>query len=192
MAGSIRNLPWFRSITDKTKLSDIGTRLYEALGDLRQNQQTITQQANLNPSGSPQAPPQLNGMKVQAANGHFQVSIQDSAPIFRGIRYYVEHSETPNFSDVHVVPMHDSRNTNIFLGNVTRHFRAYSAYPSGDISPPVYHGSQASPIAVSGGGAIGGPDFLPSESSGTSLAGEGLSGPGSVPFRSVTGKLPVR
>src|SRR6185369_9493 len=43
-----------------------------------------------------------------------------------------------------------------------------------------------------GGGAIGGPDFLPSEGSGTGTPGQGISGPGPVPFRSDTGEPPIR
>ena len=75
---------------------------------------------------------------------------------------------------------------------MTRYFRAYSAYASSAAGPPVYFGGVGAPLPVAGGGPVGGPAFLPSQGSGTGAPGEGLSGPGPVPFRSTTGAPPVR
>jgi hypothetical protein len=55
----------------------------------------------------------------------------------------------------------------------------------------VIHGG-AIPIAVQGGGSSLGPLWLPSQGTGTSVAGQPPSGPGPVPFRSTTGVPPIR
>jgi hypothetical protein len=90
------------------------------------------------------------------------------------------------------VPMHDSRNISIPVGNQARYVRVFSSYSESAPSAPVYHGGAASPKAVNGGGSGPGPAFLPSQGSGTGAAGQGLSGPGPVPFRSATGAPPTR
>ena len=187
---AIRNLEYLRSLST-AELPDLGAKLYEALSDLLSQQQTLAQQMNGNGQGQPSAPPAVQGLKVQAANGHFQIAIQDDAPVYRGVRYYVEHADNPQFTNPHVLRLGDARNHNIFLGNVKRYFRAYSSYGSSAPGSAVYHGG-AQPVAVEGGGENAGPAFLPSEGSGTGARGQGLQGPGQVPFRSVNGAPPVR
>lgn len=180
---AVRNLEYLRSKDP---------RLFEALQDIIKNHANLAQQVNGNSSGQPLPPPSVGGMLVQAQNGHFQISIQDSGQIYRGIQYHVEHADNPHFINSHTVHLGPRRNENLFLGNTTRYFRAYSSYDSSPPSAPVYHGSQVQPIAVSGGGSVGPPDFLPSEGSGTGQPGQGLSGPGPVPFRSPNGVPPIR
>ena len=182
---SVKNLNYIRS------LPDFGPKLAEALQGLAVDAGTLEQQVNGNASGEPTPPPAINGISVTGQNGHFNIALTDNNQIYRGIRYYVEHADNPHFTSSHVVPLHDSRNINLFLGNVTRYFRAYSAYPASGPSSPVYHGG-AQPIAVAGGGSVGGPAFTAGQSSGTATPGQAISGPGPVPFRSATGAAPTR
>jgi hypothetical protein len=188
---SIRNLDYLRSLSSK-EFPDLGAKLYEALADLDQQHSTLAQQVNGNSTGQPIAPPPIAGLTVTGQNGHFQIGITDTAPIYRGINYTVEHADNPHFINPHYIDMGHSRNHDLFLGNVTRYFRAYSSYGSSPPGPPLYHGTAASPKPVQGGGTVGGPSFLPSQGSGTGAAGEGLQGPGTIPFRSSTGAPPVR
>lgn len=175
---SVKNSSFLRS------LPNFGQKLVESLQGIVDGHNTVEQQGNFNSTGDPQPPPNIQGINVQAANGHFQVSINHQGPIYRGVRYYVEHASNPNFTDPHIVPMHDSRNANVYLGNVTRYWRGYAAYPQSGPGSPAYHGG-SQPIAVTGGGTAG-PAFLKSQGSGTGLPGEGLSGPGPVPFRTLS------
>lgn len=179
-ADYIRNLP-----------GDLGPRLYEALADLEARNHTLAQQVNGNPKGEPAAPPNIAGVNVTGQDGFLHVAITDNAPIYRGIRYYVEHADNPHFNNPITVALHDTRNVTIPVGNQTRYVRAYSSYSSSQPSPPVYHGG-AQPIGVKGGGSGPGPAFLPSEGSGTGAPRVGLQGPGIAPFRSPNGKSPVR
>jgi len=175
-------------------LADIRSRdakLYEALSDIIRQQQAIAQQVNANGTAEPLPPPRVGGVRVTGQNGYLHVAIQDDGAIYRGIRYYVEHADNPHFSNPIVVPMHDSRNVTIPVGNQTRYVRVYSAYPWTAPSTAVYHGG-ASPIGVSGGGPDTGPLYLASEGSGTGGRGQGLQGPGVAPFRSVSGGPPTR
>lgn len=183
---TVKNLDYLRS------LPDFGPKLAEALQGIAEAHNTTEQQTNTNSQGQPSPPPAINGLTVTGQNGHFQIAITDNNSIYRGIRYYVEHADNPHFINAHKVALHDSRNANIFLGNVTRYFRAYSAYDSSAPSGPAYHGSAGQPLSVTGGGSVGGPNFLADQGSGTGAAGVGLSGPGPVPFRSASGALPVR
>lgn len=188
---SIRNLTWLRSIS-VPGAEDLGSRLYESLSDLDGQHKTLASQVNGNSIGQPIAPPPINGLMVTGQNGHFQIGITDTAPIYRGINYFVEHADNPHFVQPHIIDMGQSRNHSVFLGNVTRYWRAYSSYASSPRSAPSYFGPRAKPTAVQGGGAVGGPDFLAAQGSGTGAAGEGLQGPGIKPFRSATGAAPVR
>ena len=187
----IPHLDYIRTLSTP-EFPDLGARLYEALHAIQGQASTTESQANLNPTGNPAAPPPLDGIKVSGQNGHFQIAIQHSAPIYRGVRYFVEHADNPHFTNPHVIALGESRNHSVFLGNVTRYFRAYTSYASSPPSEPTYHGSSAAPTPVLGGGSVGGPAFQPSQGSGTGAAGVGLSGPGPIPFRSVSGAPPTR
>ena len=180
---TVRNLNEIRSRDPK---------LYEALSDIIQHHDTLTQQMNANGVGNPAPPPTPNGVQVTGQNGYLHVAVTDQNPIYRGIRYFAEHADNPHFTNPHVVPMGDSRNVTIPVGNQTRYVRVYSSYISSQPSEPVYHGTQVQPTPVNGGGAHSGPNFLPSQGSGTGDAGVGLQGPGKTPFRSTDGVPPVR
>lgn len=159
-------------------------KLYECLTDIISGMNNVAEQTNSNPNGAPQSPPAINALKVTAQNGHFSISITDQNPaLSRGVEYFYEHADNPHFTNPQIVHIGTSRNATAFLGNVTRYFRAYSSYPWGSPSPPVYHGTQGQPLAVSGGGTNKGPAFLSSQGSGTGAQGQGLSGFGPVQKR---------
>lgn len=187
----IPNLAYLRTVSSP-QFPDLGSKLFEALQAIAQQASNVEQQVNGNPAGLPQAPPSPNGVKVSGQNGHFSVAITDTNQIYRGIQYFIAHADNPNFTNPVIVPLGASRNAHLFLGNVSRYFMAYSSYGSSSPSEPVFHGGEGRPSVVNGGGSIGGPAFLPSQGSGTGDPGVGLSGPGPVPFRSVTGIPPVR
>ena len=179
----IRNLNYLRNKDPK---------LFETLSDIIQQHSNLTEQVNGNSTGQPLAPPNVAGVTVTAQNGHFNVAIQDQGKIYRDVHYYVEHADNPSFANPQIIHLGHSRNHDIYLGNVTRYFRAYSAYASSAAGDPAYHGSPIAPLPVVGGGADPGPLFQQSEGSGTGTRGQGLSGPGPVPFRSTTGVPPTR
>ncbi|MGH9343306.1 MAG: hypothetical protein ACRD19_06040 [Terriglobia bacterium] len=187
----IRNLDYLRSLSTKD-LPGFGAKLYETLSDLLQAHQNLSQQVNGNASGNPAPPPSIANLKVTGQNGHHNLAISDPNPIYRGVRYYAEFDTSPQFTNPRIVPMGDSRNANVFLGNGTYYWRAYSAYMSSNPSPPAYHGGAANPQPVNAGGSVGGPLLQDSQGSGTGTPRQGLSGPGPIPFRSATGAPPVR
>lgn len=180
---NVRNLDYIRSKDPK---------LYEALADIISAHSNTAQQGNFNSTGQPAAPPSISNLTVSANDGHFSIAIHDPNPIYRGVNYFVEHADNPHFTNPHVIDIGASRNHTVFLGNVTRYWRAYSAYQASPPSAPAYHGGGATPLPVTGGGTVGGPSFLSSQGSGTGAPGQGLSGPGVIPFRSATGAPPIR
>jgi hypothetical protein len=168
-------------------------RLGEAIKGLLDGLMSVASQSNTSPQQPPSAPPPVNGVSVAARNGQMTISVTDTNQVYRDIHYYAEHADNPQFQNPQIVHMGHSRNSlPIPIGNQTRYVRVYSSYGLGPPSAPVYHGSQAQPLPVAGGGADAGPSFLPSQGSGTGPTGVGLQGPGVQPFRSTTGKPPVR
>lgn len=192
MAGEIRNLEFIRNLTSAEN-PGWGARMFEALQDVQQNQNNIAQQVNGNPAGNPNPPAAINSLSVKAADGIFDAKIVDTSDTSRGVNYFLEHSPSPNFSSPHMIHLGTSRNWRGALGNQTLHFRAYSSYATSGASAHVYHGSPTAPTPVTGGGAAG---PAPQSSSGGGTAStngtQGGHGFGPVPFRSSTGKPPVR
>lgn len=188
---NIRNLDFIRNVNQQN-INELGPKLAEALLDLLQKVDNSAMQTNSNPNGDPQPPPGINGLKVTGKNGQFDIAIQDDNDIYRGINYYVEYADNPDFTNPRVIDMGTSRNETRFLGDTELYWRGYSAYPGSAPGEPVYFGGPSSPTKVKGGGQVGGPDFLPSQGSGTGAPGQGLMGPGKVAFRSPTGVPPIR
>jgi hypothetical protein len=189
---NVKNLAWLKGLV-VPGIQDFGVKMGELVQSVVQGTNNIEQQTNSNATGDPPPPPPINSLNVTAANGHFQLSIDHSgAQIYRGVNYFAEHSATAGFSDPHIIDMGTSRNYNLFLGNATRYFRAYAAYPGSGPNQMVYHGSQVAPLAVTGGGSIPGPTFAASQGSGTGAAGQPHSGFGPVPYRTSTGAPPIR
>lgn len=188
----LKNLEYIKNLSFN-EAPDFGLKLGELLTQIAQGVHNIEQQTNSNATGSPQSPPALNSLSVSANHGHFAVEINhEGAEFYRGVRYYVEHDASPQFSAPHVIDLGNSRNASLFLGNTTRYFRAYAAYPGSAPGPIAYHGTQGQPKAVKGGGAVPGAEFGRAQGSGTGTAGQGHSGPGPIPYRTATGKPPVR
>ena len=187
---AIRNLDWVRGIRVEG-VPDFGAKLYEALSDIAQQHQNLAQQVNGNSTGEPAAPPPIDSLTVKAQNGHFQIAISHPGGYYRGVRYFAQHADNPQFTNAHTIPLGESRNANVPLGNVTRYWRAFASYSTSPDGPPVYHGSSVKPLPVQGGGSAGGPDFLESQGSGTGGPNT-LSGSGPVAFRSITGVPPIR
>jgi len=103
-------------------------------------------------------------VKVQAANGWFDLAITDPATSRPGLFYFAESDVTPAFAAPRVHFLGASRNLYLQLGNQTLYWRAYSQYVGSLPSAPVTFGGP--PIAVAGGGASG-PAPLASGGSGT-------------------------
>jgi len=177
----IKQLDYIRQANEWTP--DLGAKLAEALQSVITAHNNIELQTNSNSNGPPQPPGKINGLDVQAANGHFNVAITDQNPLYRGVQYYVEHADNPQFTNPVTEHIGTTRNWSKFLGNSTRYFRAYSAYQASHPSEAVYHGDAATPLAVFGGGTVAGPPAATSQGSGTGPAGVGLQGPGVEPWR---------
>lgn len=192
---TVSNLDWLRKLSPQSfeDLHQLGPKLFQALQSIQTAHNNVELQTNTNSTAEPTSPPQIDNLHVTSSNGHFQVAITDNSEIYRGINYFVEHADNPNFTNAVQTQASGTakRNHNEYLGNTTRYFRAYSAYGTGPASKAVYHGG-AQPVAVIGGGSVGGPSFLASQGSGTGAAGQGLVGNGPVQFRSSTGVPPVR
>lgn len=167
-------------------------KLGEALESMQNALNLTAQQTNANPTGKVGAPPPIQKVNVSAANGLHDIQIVDNQQIYRGIEYFLEYSSTASFSAPRVIHVGTARNHSIFLGTGTFFWRAYSQYPTGDPSPPVYFGSQQTPTPVSGGGTITGPAQLPSGGSGTAAYNgtDGGAGYGKTPYRTTSGIAP--
>lgn len=189
---AIRNLDWMRALPEGATIQELGSRLYEALSDVQTQQNNIAQQTNSNITGPPAPPPAIDGVTVTGQNGFFHIQIQHYSNFFRGIQYHVEYADNPAFRNPYPLALGPSRSHTQFLGNGSYYFRAFAAYGSSPAGPAAYHGGVHGPQPVSGGGSVGKPALLPSQGSGTDQPGQGLAGPGSIPFRTNTGAPPVR
>ena len=186
----IKNLDWLSKVRVEGH-PEFGAKLYQALKSIQTAHNNIELQTNTNSSSEPTPPPAINGFKVSSQNGHFSYQINDNNQIYRGAEYFVEHADNPHFTNATQVKVGPARNGSVFLGNVTRYWRAYSAYGTSPASPPVYHGG-SQPIAVTGGGPVGGPADTVNQGAGTGAAGVGLVGYGPVQYRTGTGVPPPR
>lgn len=187
----IRNLDYLRTTDPATAGTGYGARLYEALQDFNTAVSNHLSQTNGNPAGEPQPPSGSMGIKVTARDGYLHVALNDQEPLYRGVRYWVQHADNQNFAGaIHTQASGtELRNHTEFIGNQTRYVQAYKSYPWSGPTSPVVHGG-AKPIAINGGGTIKGPLFLPSQGTGTGTSSQIVSGPGPVPFRGNT--VPVR
>lgn len=191
MTLKIRNLAAIRSAKEWSP--DLAAKVYEAMDDFNRAITNHLEQTNGNPNGEPQPPQPQMGLQVSARDGYMHVAIDDQGPLYRGVKYWVAHADNPNFVNaIHTQASGtELRNHTEFIGNQTRYVQVYKSYPWSGPTQPVIHGG-AIPIAVQGGGSLAGPLWLPSQGTGTGLAGQHPSGPGPVQFRSSTGVPPVR
>lgn len=157
----------------------------EALDDIQQQMNNVAQQSNASAQGNTNPPPDIASISVSAANGVFQVAVTDNSPVYRGINYFVEYSETAAFTQPHVLDLGASRTWRGFLGSLSLYWRAYSQYSPSNPSNPVYFGTSTDPTPVAGGGVLTGPSLGSSTGSGTADTNgkQGGSGFGKVAFR---------
>jgi hypothetical protein len=137
--------------------------LYETLVKIVSAVNAASQNAGVDPTTPSPAPAPIAAVKVQAANGWFDLVITDPAESRPGLFYFAESDVTSAFSTPRVYFLGSSRNLYVQLGNQTLYWRAYSQYVGSLPSSPVTYGTP--PIAVAGGGASG-PAPLPSGGSG--------------------------
>ncbi len=181
----VPNIEFFQSLKAGETIPDgFGARLSQAFKAIVSQSSTTEQQGNSNPQGQPEAPPVPDGLQVSAANGHYSVRISDQNPgVKRDVRYWVEYDRSPQFTNPIQKDLGQSRNWDHFFGDDQLYFRAYSSYGSSPAGKPVYHGDEAQPIGVPGGGPVAAGTLLESQGSGTGAPGQGLVGPGPVPVR---------
>jgi hypothetical protein len=161
---------------NRQAILDKNPEIGQALDDLLRHVQTTMDQTNASPDGQAQPPTAPAALKVTAAHGIFDASITDNSPVTRGVNYFLEYSQSPQFNSPTVVDLGQSRNHRVMLGNQNLYWRAYSAYPTGPKSAHVYHGGVATPSPVAGGGSLSGPSIQPSQGSGTSYGANGADG----------------
>jgi hypothetical protein len=146
-------------LKNQAQIKGLNPYLYESLVDLQAQVNSAASQVNAQPDGqNTAAPPAISSVQVTAAQGVFDIVIQDNNPVKRGVVYFVEWSTTAAFNQPRVIYLGPSRDWRGFLGNQTLFFRAFSQYvETSGPSSPVYFGSLAQPTPVAGGGSISGP-----------------------------------
>lgn len=119
--------------------------------------QNVAAQTNAEPGGSQNAPPPtIAGFAVTQAGGIHDLQITDNAPAYRGVNYFAEYSQTPDFRNAHQIDLGSSQNHRANLGSGTYYWRASSSYGTSGPSPFVYHGG-LKPAAVGSGSYLGPP-----------------------------------
>lgn len=167
----IRNLEYIRQ--------EIHPKLAEALEDLERGVNAAALQAGVDAKGKISPPPPIQKLHVTAANGAFSIALEDNGPLYRSVNYWLEWSLDPAWKSPRSIFLGPSRTHDIYLGNVTAHFRAYSEYPgSEEVSPHVYF--NGNPVYAGGPMA---PSMTPPTGAGTGSI-QGGTGSGPVPFRS--------
>jgi hypothetical protein len=149
------------TVAQLAPLKDRDPYLYETLVKIVSAVNATSANAGVDPANPSPAPPTIAALKVQAANGWFDLAITDPAVT----RVYF---------------LGASRNLYVQLGNQTLYWRAYSQYVGSLASAPVTFGSPATAVA---GGGTSGPAPLPSSGSGALPNGllRGGNGFGVVP-----------
>jgi hypothetical protein len=151
------------TVAQLAPLKDRDPYLYETLVKIVAAVNATGQRAGVDPSTPPPAPPPIASVAVQAANGWYDIAINDPSNARPGLFYFAESDTTPAFRAPRVYFLGASRNIYVQLGNQTLYWRAYSQYIGSMPSAPVAYGTP--PIAVVGGGASG-PTPQPSTGSG--------------------------
>lgn len=157
--------------------------LGEALDDLIRAHNNTSQNLQNDPNGADVVPSAAQGLSINTGTqsyttsdgknvqigGGVHVAITDnSAGLGRAVHYFVEYDVTPNFTNPWVEHFGPSRNKMLSLPNGTYYLRTYSQYPAG--GPPSAPVSYPQPVVISSSPF---PPLLPSQSSGTGVAGDG-------------------
>lgn len=152
-------------------------QLYETIKALEDAVNTVATYSAISVVGPQVTPPQPVSLSVKAANGIFDVQIQDNHPAKVGLtpEYFVEYATDAGFSAPIVKHLGPSRNWRTSLGNQTLFWRVYSQYGrSSATSVHTYFGTTGTPTPVVGGGSAG-PTIQTSAGSGTNPT-SGLGG----------------
>jgi hypothetical protein len=184
----IKELAFLKGVDHWTP--DLGAKLAEMMLSIQTAHNNIEAQVNGNSMGGPKPPPNIDAVRATGQNGFLHIAVEHHADFYRGVKYYAEHADNPQFTNPHPVYMGDVRNISVPVGPGPRYVRAYAAYSSSVPGQPAYHGSAAEPTMIDPGGA--GPSLLPPQGSGTGRPRVGLQGPGTEPFRPVDGRPPDR
>ena len=165
------------TIPQKERIRKIDQHLYEAIVQIENAVNQLGTNLGAAPYGHFPTPPSPSQLSVTAANGQANVQIVDNFPIenpseAKVMSYFVEAATDPGFINVvHSEHMGPFRNKNIFLGNQTLYFRAYSQFHGSFPSRPVVFGG-TTPTAVTTGGSAP-PTQQPYTGSGTSSGSGG-------------------
>ena len=134
--------------------------VYEALQSIIAGVNNMAAQTNSEPSRSQNtAPPAIAGFNVVESGGIHDIQITDNAPAYRGVNYFAQYSQTPDFSNAYQIDLGSSQNHRANMGSGTYYWRACSSYATSPPSSFVYHGG-AQAVAV-GSGSYAGPAMQP-------------------------------
>jgi len=175
---------------------DEGQWLQSALQRIEDAVNNLGKNGAIPPKGVLPPPPTIQELTVKTnGTGMVHAVINDSNPIDKGLRYFIEYDTDPNFTRPHPVHLGASRSmTPITLpaqdddGNPQQfYFRAYSQYPGGKPGQVVHYGG-TTPTAVDPGGTQQ-MTLIPSTGSGTAQVSgqQGGSGFGKVLTRPSAG-----
>src|SRR5580704_10901583 len=151
------------TVSQLAPMKDRDPYLYETLVKIVSAVNATSANVGVDPANPSPAPPPIAALKVQAANGWFDLAITDPAVTRPGLFYFAESDVTPAFSAPRVYFLGATRNLYVQLGNQTLYWRGFSQYIGSMPSSPLTFGSP--PTAVVGGGAAG-PAPQPSKGSG--------------------------
>ncbi len=177
------------------QVPQFGRYLADALRKLQEGTNNLGQNIAVDPAGTIPPPPPVQQLDVKTnGTGMVHAVITDHNQIQKGIHYFVEYANDPDFLQPHVVHLGASRSmTPVNLpakddNGVAQkfYFRAYSQYPGGHPGDKVHFGGDI-PSAVDPGGAQA-LTLIPSTGSGTAQNSgqQGGSGFGKTLFRPAT------
>lgn len=142
-----------------------------------------------NPVGDVKPPDPIASVNVKTSGEYMHVSLTHTAPVKKGINYFVEVDTNPNFPQPQVKPLGPSRASLPFVlpslddnGNQVNYYvRAFAQYPGSKPSKVTVFGGAGNPTAIKMGGSTK-LSLLPSTGSGTSsvTGQQGASGFGRV------------
>jgi hypothetical protein len=149
---------------------------------------TLAQNLAASPVGQMQAPSAPDALQVKASGEMVHVSITHNGPVLRGVQYFTEVSNNPQFSQPIVIHHGASRTSHPFPlpahddngATQTWYFRSYAQYHGSPPSEKTVYGGAENPVGVTLNPAT--PTrmtLLPSTGSGTaspsgSQGGQGL------------------
>src|SRR5258706_11174646 len=137
------------TVAQLAPMKDRDPYLYETLVKIVSAVNATSANAGVDPATPSPAPPAIAALRVQAANGWFDLAITDPAVTRPGLFYFAESDVTPAFSAPRVYFLGASRNLYVQLGNQTLYWRAYSQYVGSLASAPV---TFCLPATAAGGG----------------------------------------